>query len=44
MTNGGPKCVCAPGFTGEKCEKDKCKDFCKNEGIDGSSSLLLYFD
>lgn len=42
LTAGGPKCVCAPGFAGEKCEKDKCKDFCKNGGMVGIIYSLIF--
>lgn len=29
---GVPQCLCAPGFTGKKCDYDVCVDFCLNGG------------
>ena len=29
---GVPQCLCAPGFTGKKCDNDVCAEFCLNNG------------
>ena len=29
---GVPQCLCAPGFSGKKCDNDMCLDFCINGG------------
>lgn len=40
---GDPRCHCWPSYSGERCEKNHCYNYCQNGGTCGASLLGKYF-